>query len=214
MLYVRENGQDNIMPKLEEITFTIDKKAVLKSLSYFPQKTRLDRAVEVAIDKAIDEGYICARPKAVFETFCVAKIAEGYELKGTPYRLTSTLLRKHLKDIDMITLFACTIGDDLESRVKALMAKGDMTAATMLDAVAGEAVEGVAHQVNEIIKREANLKKYKLRRRFSPGYGDWGIAEQKEVLRLIKADAIGISLTEACVMMPEKSISALIGWYK
>jgi cobalamin-dependent methionine synthase I len=202
------------MPKLEEITFTINKDEVLKSLKYFPQKTKINRSVEKAIERAIDEGYISARPKAVYETFAVVKVKEGYELVKAGYRLTGSILLKHLKQIDMVTLFACTIGDELEKRVKALTADGLMTEAAMIDAVAGEAVEGVANQVNEIIQREANLKKYKLRRRFSPGYGDWGIEEQKEVLRLIGAEKIGLSLTEACVMVPEKSISALIGWYK
>jgi cobalamin-dependent methionine synthase I len=204
----------NIMPRLEEITFTINKTEVLKSLKYFPQKTKIDSSVEKAIERAIDEGYISARPKAVYETFAVARVKEGYELVKAGYRLTGSILLKHLKQIEMVTLFACTIGEELEQRVKALIDEGRMTEATIIDAVAGEAVEGVANQVNEIIQREANLKKYKLRRRFSPGYGDWGIEEQKEVLRLIEAEKIGLSLTEACVMVPEKSISALIGWYK
>jgi cobalamin-dependent methionine synthase I len=202
------------MPLLNDITFAIDKDEVLKSLKFFPQKTKLDPTMKVAIDKAIDEGYISARPKAVYETFAVAKVKEGYELVKAGYRLTGSILLKHLKQIEMVTLFACTIGEDLEKRVKVLMGEGRTTEAAMLDAVAGEAVEGVANQVNEIIQREANLKKYKLRRRFSPGYGDWGIEEQKEVLRLIGAEQIGLSLTAACVMVPEKSISALIGWYK
>lgn len=201
------------MPILEDITFSIDKSEVLKSLSFFPHKSKLDPDIERQINAAIDEAQILAHPKAVYETFDVVKIENGYELIGTGYRLTQAILLKHLKSIERVTLFVCTIGHGLEDHAKKLQSSGELTRAAILDAVAGEAVEGVANQVNEIVKREANLKKYKLRRRFSPGYGDWGIEEQPAVLRLTAAAQIGVSLTSAHVMVPEKSISALIGWH-
>jgi len=48
--------------------------------------------------------------------------------------------------------------------------------------------------------------------RFSPGYGDLSLDHQKGLLKYVEADKIGISLSETMVMLPEKSITAVIGW--
>ena len=47
--------------------------------------------------------------------------------------------------------------------------------------------------------------------RFSPGYGDWPIQAQPEMLRLAKAHEIGISLTSSLMLTPRKSVTAIIG---
>jgi cobalamin-dependent methionine synthase I len=48
--------------------------------------------------------------------------------------------------------------------------------------------------------------------RFSPGYGDWTLDNQPQVLQLAEAERIGITLTESNIMIPRKSVSAVIGW--
>lgn len=45
----------------------------------------------------------------------------------------------------------------------------------------------------------------------SPGCCQWDIAEQKELLSLIDAGAIGVTLSESAVMRPLKSLSGLVG---
>ncbi len=47
--------------------------------------------------------------------------------------------------------------------------------------------------------------------RFSPGYGDVGLPVQPALLRLLGAGKLGVHLTEALLMVPEKSVSALVG---
>jgi cobalamin-dependent methionine synthase I len=47
--------------------------------------------------------------------------------------------------------------------------------------------------------------------RFSPGYCDWPISEQKKVFELVQADMIGVSLNESFLMNPRKSVSGLFG---
>ena len=50
--------------------------------------------------------------------------------------------------------------------------------------------------------------------RFSPGYGDWPLEQQPELLRLAHADKIGVSLSSSLMLMPRKSITAIIGLYR
>jgi len=48
-------------------------------------------------------------------------------------------------------------------------------------------------------------------RRFSPGYCDWGLNQQEKVFKALNGDSAGIRLTKRCLMVPQKSISGIIG---
>lgn len=48
--------------------------------------------------------------------------------------------------------------------------------------------------------------------RFSPGYGDYPVSCQKQILAYLDAQQkLGIRLTEGCMMVPCKSVTALLG---
>ena len=49
-------------------------------------------------------------------------------------------------------------------------------------------------------------------RRYSPGYGDFPLEAQRELLGILDTPrAIGVSLTDTLLMAPSKSVSAVIG---
>ena len=51
-----------------------------------------------------------------------------------------------------------------------------------------------------------------LKPRFSPGYGDWRLEEQRILFPVLDcAHTIGLTLTESCMMAPVKSVTAVIG---
>ena len=48
--------------------------------------------------------------------------------------------------------------------------------------------------------------------RYSPGYGDFPLAAQRTLLGLLDASRqVGVSLTDSLLMVPSKSVSAIIG---
>lgn len=48
--------------------------------------------------------------------------------------------------------------------------------------------------------------------RFSPGYGDFPIAHQRDFSRLLDTPRkIGLTVTESCLLAPIKSVTAVIG---
>lgn len=71
-----------------------------------------------------------------------------------------------------------------------------------------------AETANARIKSFEEKQNNFVTRRFSPGYGDRELKTQKDFLKWLGAVQIGISLTEACLMQPEKSVSAVIGAWK
>ena len=65
------------------------------------------------------------------------------------------------------------------------------------------------------IQRKVANEGYYLRPRFSPGYGDFSIEHQKQILQMLNAaKEIGVSSTESSMLTPTKSVTALIGLSK
>ena len=85
-----------------------------------------------------------------------------------------------------------------------------MAQAVVLDAMASTAIEQVCAQVDEIIAAQ-NPERF-MTFRFSPGYGDYPISLQRDFLRLLDAPRkIGLSLSESCLLVPAKSVTAVAG---
>jgi hypothetical protein len=61
------------------------------------------------------------------------------------------------------------------------------------------------------LRRLAISQGLSISRRFSPGYCDWEISQQKIIFRALNGNSAGIRLTKGGLMLPQKSISGLIG---
>ena len=81
-----------------------------------------------------------------------------------------------------------------------------------MQAAAAAMVEAYCNELNAMWKKEYLEKGLYLRPRFSPGYGDFPLSVQKQILDGLEAGKrIGITLTEGYLMMPSKSVTAVIG---
>ncbi len=83
--------------------------------------------------------------------------------------------------------------------------------ALIVQAIGAAAIEKVMDSIEDDIRGELAPGE-SLVSRFSPGYGDFPLAEQSELLGLLDASRkVGVSLTDALLMVPSKSVSAVIG---
>lgn len=87
-----------------------------------------------------------------------------------------------------------------------------MSRAVILQAASAAMIEEYCDQVCEGLKKEYEEKGLYLRPRFSPGYGDFSLSCQSAVLDALDAGKhLGIKLTDSFLMMPSKSVTAVIG---
>jgi hypothetical protein len=112
-----------------------------------------------------------------------------------------------LKGEQQAGLAICTIGPGLEEKVRELMSTGHEPEGYVLDAVGSVAAEAVADVVNARICHWAEAHGLQAAPRFSPGYGDWSLEEQRRIFRLLPAGQVGMSLNPSCMMIPRKSVS-------
>ena len=122
----------------------------------------------------------------------------------------SEVIARLLRQCDQVVIFVLTIGSRLEEMVNHLAGEGLVFQATILDAIGSAAVEALADSVQERIGEMAG-RGMSISRRFSPGYCDWHIGQQRMVFQALDNDQAGVRLTDTCLMVPQKSISGIIG---
>ena len=134
----------------------------------------------------------------------------------SPYhRLQSLIAHSHtlsarLAGCHAAFLLCATIGiefDFLQRRHSVLSGAN----ALILQAIGAERIEAYADQCEEVMRGELQPGE-ELVERYSPGYGDFPLAAQLEFFSILDPSrTIGVSLTDTNLMVPSKSITAIIG---
>ncbi|WP_405382625.1 vitamin B12 dependent-methionine synthase activation domain-containing protein [Phascolarctobacterium sp.] len=125
----------------------------------------------------------------------------------TGVRFTSRDLARHLKGCDSVLLLGATLGSKVDVAIRRL-ALGSVAEGAAAQAVAAALIESYCDEVQAKVDTGALQQ----RPRFSPGYGDWDLAEQAKLFPVLNcAKQIGLTLTDGMMMAPSKSVTAIIG---
>ncbi|WP_251230422.1 hypothetical protein [Adlercreutzia aquisgranensis] len=155
-----------------------------------------------------------ARQGDALEGALPSRAAVTVETPIGPLELPGRAIARHLRGCGEVALMAVTLGAKSEMllrRETALSATGGMLA----DVCASSAVEQAANVLNEHLRAQANQRGFATTWRFSPGYGDLPLSVQPCFLKALGADkALGISLTPALMLVPTKTITAIVGLYR
>jgi hypothetical protein len=109
--------------------------------------------------------------------------------------------------IGALVVCLVTIGPKLEEVVGKYRDAGDLSRALILDSYGSAAAEAAAEAADGLIRVKVAESGLKCSPRFSPGYGGWNVAEQKWLFASVDGDALGVRLTEGCMLVPRKSIT-------
>ena len=147
-----------------------------------------------------------ARPRVVWRRFPLD--ADGAPV-GTDFRPAGDDVKRLLRGCTAMIVFAATLGAEAERLIRRAQAV-DMADAVILDACGSAAVENVCDNLcADLAAAEAPLF---LTDRFSPGYGDLPFSQQPDFCRLLDVERrIGVTLTDSGLMLPQKSVTALLG---
>jgi len=107
-------------------------------------------------------------------------------------------------------VFLITVGEKIDGVVAELSQK-DFTEAFFLDGIASTMTDGMQQLLESELKTAAATLNCTLGARFAPGYAHWDLQEQAKLFRLLKAEEIGMQLSETYFMLPQKSISGVYG---
>lgn len=168
---------------------------------------------EKNIREACEEALILSEVRGAWEIY--AYDSENHTVASDPpFTIAGNSIIKHLSGCERVICMAVTVGAAIEDEITKKFECGEYLASILLDAAATSAVEQSADAMEKNFAAKFAKEGFKLRWRFSPGYGDWNLSEQAGIFRLSGAERINLRLTEAFMLEPRKSVTAIIGLEK
>lgn len=148
-------------------------------------------------------------PRGVWGSFDIETGADFASFSGD-FRIEGRDLAGILRGCSRAILMAVTLGQQVDKLINRLQATS-MSEAVVLDACASVEAELFCDKVENEAMRSIGAGEY-LTMRYSPGYGDVPLAESLKILSALDAmKKIGLSANAAGMLLPIKSITAVIG---
>jgi hypothetical protein len=187
----------------------IPKGEVLKRMGYPSASFDPGEPVKSVFREALEEAGSLMRPAAAFRILRIASNdGKAVRFHGDEFSIASGQVAKLLARSEAAACFCATVGGSLDEAISLRMRNGDMLTATILDAIGSETADAAADELHwKILKRLSDS----VTARFSPGYGDWPLTVQEEMIRVSGGALIGITVTPSSLMIPRKSVSAILG---
>lgn len=147
----------------------------------------------------------CVCFKQLVKRYPVTVDDGGFQLGGLP-AIPSRHLCRLFEGAEEGLAVAVTLGAEVDTLVKRLLL-GDPALGAAVGAAASAYVDELLDGV--MAAEQARIAPLHLSPRFSPGYGDVPLSYQRPLTEALECWRIGIRLTDSCLMLPEKSITAL-----
>lgn len=186
---------------------SLNKQEALRYLGYGTHQP--DENITRLLDDCEQEIIKTAIPKYLYKQFPITFTQEGVQVENTSLLLKGTHIYNHLAGCFGVVILCATLSANIDKQIRQAQLT-DMTKALVLDSLASVAVEQVGEQVESLVDSEypGVYKTW----RFSPGYGDFPIETQKDMLTVLDAPRkIGLCTAESSMLMPVKSVTAVIG---
>lgn len=187
----------------------INRQEVLKYLSYRGSEIPIE--INNLIDECIKEVIEISNPKYIYQIFNIDRREDKVFLENSNFELQGGDIKQLLENSSSCILLAATLGIRIEQVIRTLQIR-DLAKSIIMDSCASSAVESICNQITENIRSSIEKKGKYTTDRFSPGYGDLPIEIQKDFIGVLDARRkIGINLSSSGIMIPRKSVTAIIG---
>ena len=176
---------------------------ILMYLGYRGQEITAD--IKDQIKRCTAEALSCCNPRLVY------KILPVYSGQIDTLPLEGHDIQALLESSEKAVVFAATLGSEAESL---LMRSGvkSMSDALIMDAALSSVIENVCDNFEEDMRRVAKSEGLYLTDRYSPGYGDLPLTSQTLLCELLNTHRrIGLTVTPNHLMIPRKSVTAIMG---
>lgn len=162
------------------------------------------------IERSIASIRSLAVPRVAVRVFPLYR-GEHLQAGHTTLQLAGSDIERHLLDCDRVAVLAVTLGHEVDRKIRS-SEPASMFRALVLDACASVAVESLAERTEQCIAAQYQADGIFHTGRYSPGYGDFPLQTQSAILDVLDAErAIGLTATAYHILLPRKSITAVIG---
>lgn len=186
---------------------TINRDEVARYLGYCGVNS--DENIDNLLDKCEKNLLESISCRYVYKCFEFSTFEGEGLLKDCTLKLTGKDILSHLEGCEKAVLMCATVSENVER----IMRKAQLTnplEALLINSIANVAIEQLCDKVCDLIAEE--YAEFYSTWRFSPGYGDFPLAIQREFLTVIDAQKkAGVYLTDGGMLAPMKSVTAVVG---
>jgi len=173
-------------------------------------RARRPGLVKVA-EKAMQESFSLLLPKVIYQEYEVEGVLHERILLQGERKIDSKLLAQHLGGASRLIVILATIGEKLEEQVSKIW-DADMVYALALDGAGSASVEALANAACLYFEKQAEQEKLEASIPFSPGMVDWSVRDgQPQIFNLLGEEGSIVNLTPSCIMIPQKSLTMIMG---
>jgi len=196
----------------ETIRIDLPRKSIYRRLGYRRDATQISPRQTTEIENCMEEARSLISLKGTVLRLPICEISPTRVVLGKEVVFESRHLARFLDRCREVALLGATAGSAIMAAIADDAAGSNVTKAVVMDATASEmtdaALDWMMSYLRQSLRRE---NKMPLSRRYSAGYGDFALENQRTIYRLLQLDRFGVALTESCLLIPEKSVTALTG---
>ena len=197
---------------LEKIPINLPEKEIFARLKYNIHKTEIDDENLKRILSKIKYGFALCEPKGAWIRAKISAMGEDSVVFENGIIFNSKSVKDLLKRSDSALFLSATAGSKIVEAAEDSFKRGESSAGVIYDAVGSEAAEAAIDWLNGYVKNQLRRSGESLTQmRFSPGYGDFLLENQRYFFDLLNMKDFGVSINEKYIFSPEKTVTALAG---
>lgn len=165
---------------------------------------KVDNTILKQIDnviKLLGDSCVCNMVDGVFNLY----FKDGFAFIKEGNLLAGNNVSTRLKGAKKAYFFIVTLGKDVDRLIDKYQYV-DLSTSYLIDGLASVLIDVISQKIQDKISEN-----YYIYERYSCGYGDYLLSCQANICTLLKADKIGVNLTNGGMFIPTKTISAVIG---
>jgi hypothetical protein len=197
---------------LEKISIDPPCEKIYQRLGFKKRTTQISEIQQEETDRFIQEAsFIISLKGSLLRLAIKHNDGEKIILDGG-LTFTSKKLSAFLHDCRETVFMAATAGSAIMEAIKDKTRQDDLAAAVVYDATASEMTDAgldwIMDYLNQHLRREG---KALLPRRFSAGYADFNLENQRAIYDMLQMGKIGVTINPNFILLPEKSVTAISG---
>ncbi|WP_054739698.1 vitamin B12 dependent-methionine synthase activation domain-containing protein [Cellulosilyticum ruminicola] len=166
------------------------------------------------IIRKVEEAYELiehiAKPKAISHKLNISLNGDEVIFENTALKVESSDLARLLRNAKSCYIMAVTLGQEVDRQI-GIKQRLDMLDAMILDSCASVFIDKVCDEHEQELMKSLKEGEF-FTMRFSPGYGNVPLKAQRPFLNVLQTEKkIGLTLTRTNMLVPTKSITAIVG---
>jgi hypothetical protein len=203
------------MIKIAEFNFRFDELVIdlmqIHAVLGFPDSP-LPEPFNLYLEEALDFASHLAEIMATYTITDPVNLdpSDGSLTAGGKSFLIGKTLCKELRGSEKVLFFVCTAGKSISDKSSSLLKGEEPARGYIYDQVGSFLADAAAERMQCIVQDGMAQHGEKITNRYSPGYCQWDVADQRLLFSLFPDTPCGVTLTHSALMHPVKSVSGLI----